>query len=391
MGIQKHQIECTLQWNILDIMVSSSHDKKNEHWEGFLREPLIAADEQSAQTFAGKRVLVTGAGGYIGSALALSLAGLPIERLVLLDNSEHGLYLLDNKFAEKTASFDYTMIVGSICDRALVQEIFARHQPHIVFHAAALKHVQLMESSPFAAIETNALGTKRIAQAAAGLHAEQLILVSTDKAVDPISIMGASKRLAELVILSNQSSTKMKALRLCNVLGSTGSVAPLFEAQIRNARPVTVTHKETTRFFLSIERTVECLLRVASDSSAGLFIPQTGDAYRIEDLARFVAGRSSADEWPIVYTGLRVGDKLHEQMISRREQYSTENLDQPFNACRREVVQEQHLAEEFEQISHAVSTRDFARLMRTVKRLVPEYSASRVLNNFSNDPVSETL
>ncbi len=371
------------------MMDSSLNDKNGAPWEGFLNESSLAADEEPARTFAGKRVLVTGAGGYIGSALARALSRLPIEQLLLLDNSEYGLYLLENDLSAKPASFSYKMIVGSICDQAIVEELFAEQQPHIIFHAAALKHVQLMESNPFAAVETNALGTARVAQLAARCHAEQMVLVSTDKAVHPISIMGASKRLAELFMLSISSATTMKTLRLCNVLGSTGSVAPLFQHQLQQGMPVTVTHPDATRFFLSIERTVECLLHLASVEKSGLFIPQTGAPYRIEDLARFLLGKASAEERRIVHTGLRVGDKLHEQMMSNCEQQSVEVLDERVLACRSVPPEAGQLEQRFDDLRRSVSSRHLLSLLHFLHQLVPDYEASEALANTKNEPLTE--
>ena len=144
-----------------------SHLKQDEPWDGFLQEPDVTSTGGLQQTFAGKRILVTGAGGYIGSALARSLACLPVEHLLLLDNTEHGLYLLDQEFNSKALSFACSMVVGNICDTLLLRNVFERYKPHIVFHAAALKHVQLMEVNPFAAVETNALGTQTMARMAA--------------------------------------------------------------------------------------------------------------------------------------------------------------------------------------------------------------------------------
>lgn len=366
-----------------------SHLKRDEPWDGFLQEPDVTSTGDLQQTFAGKRILVTGAGGYIGSALARSLACLPVEHLLLLDNTEHGLYLLDQEFNSKALSFACSMVVGNICDTLLLRNVFERYKPHIVFHAAALKHVQLMEVNPFAAVETNALGTQTMARMAARYQAEQFILVSTDKAVDPISIMGASKRLAELVILANSTPTDMKALRLCNVLGSTGSVAPLFREQLRNGQPLTVTDRNATRLFLSIGRAVECLLRTACKDETGLFIPQTGAAYRIEALAQFLAAKLATDDTQIVHTGLRVGDKLHERMISARERLSTEDMKNLIIACMSESVQAEQLEKVFGELSRTMSTRSLYDLIQTVKRLVPEYAASKLLEDVGLHPVKE--
>ena len=274
------------------------------------------------------------------------------------------------------------MLVGSVSNERFVQEVFQRGEPQIIFHAAALKHVQLMERNPFAAVETNALGTRRIAEAAARYTAEQLILISTDKAVDPISIMGASKRLAELVLLSCQSSTKMTTVRLCNVLGSTGSVAPLFLQQITRHLSVTVTDREATRYFLSLERTVACLLSAAVAVHDGLLVPQTGAAYRIDDLAHFLIKKSAANT-SIRYTGLRTGDKLHEQLTSSREQMAAANVTNELVSVYGPPVEAARLNESLNEILQAISQRDLLRLLQVIRQMVPEYVVSERLTKLS--------
>ena len=345
-------------------------------WSGFLRE-AEPAPPASLAAFAGKRILITGAGGYIGSALVRALSICAPERLLLVDIVEAGLYELEQEFSESAASRPCEFLVGSVCDQVFLTEIFERYRPQIVFHAAALKHVPLMEENPFAAVETNVLGTLAMVETAASAGAERLILLSTDKAVDPISIMGATKRVAELIVLAKRSSPRMHALRLGNVLGSTGSVAPLFTRQIEQGKPLTVTHADTTRYFLSIEAAVSALLLAASrEYDSGLLIPETGPPYRIVDLARFLLAAAARDERPgsLRYTGLRSGDKLHEQMISAQERVrgtaadhtTLQQVESPAipSACLRECV---------DRMEAAVRSRDLDRLLSALTAAVPEY------------------
>ncbi len=357
-------------------MPYSAQTAKAQPWDGFL-VPTEGRPHMDTKTFAGARVLVTGAGGYIGSALAQELASLPLERIVLLDSAEHGLFLLDHRLEQDGSSTRRTVVVGSICDLALLESLFAEHRPQIIFHAAAYKHVLLMEANPFAAVETNVLGTRYLLQVARQFAAAQCILLSTDKAVDPISIMGATKRLAELMVLADLSATQMKALRLCNVLGSLGSVAPLFCEQIASGRPITVTDPDATRYFLSIQEAVHSLIQCASPHCAkGLYVPMTGEPYRIGDLATYLL-RSSSN--PIVHTGLRAGDKLHEAMISARETKNREinTLHQVIGVS----VDGSELKRVLDVLTSAIRKRDIAQMMHALEAVVPEYSMSALLRS----------
>jgi FlaA1/EpsC-like NDP-sugar epimerase len=334
-----------------------------------------------AQAVEGKRILVTGAGGYIGSALARSLSTLPVDDLVLLDIAEHGLYEVDQELGPAD-SIPRKLVVGSISDRGLIDELFEKHQPQIIFHAAAHKHVPLMEANPFAAAETNVLGTHIMAEAAGQFKAEQFVLLSTDKAVDPISIMGASKRLAELIVLANASSTQMKVLRLCNILGSSGSVAPLFCRQVEQGSSVTVTHPEATRYFLSTAQSVQYLLATVSPAySGGLYVPPVGTPYRIQALAQFLIDTISLADprSEIVFTGLREGDKLHEKMLSSRE--SLMESERALTPVASSQVNSSHLMKSLHAINDALQRRDLARLLHATKAAVPEYSAGESLRS----------
>ena len=219
--------------------------------------PFVLDRARATASLEGKRILVTGAGGSIGSALARSLVAFAPRQLVLLEAAEHSLYEID---AALPHELDFVPVLGSVTQPALLKELFARHQPQIVYHAAAYKHVPLMEQNPFAAIENNALGTSVLVEAARAGGVEQFILLSTDKAVDPVSIMGASKRIGELIVLAAGG----KAVRLGNVLGSEGSIVPLFLKQIASGLPLTVTHASMRRYFLTISDAVTLLLHAAS-------------------------------------------------------------------------------------------------------------------------------
>ena len=333
-----------------------------------------------SESLAGKRVLITGAGGSIGSALAHAASASSPASLVLLDSSENGLYQVDRSLRE-VGSREHVSILGNVCDSDALDHAMAEHQPEIIFHAAALKHVPLMEQNPFAAIENNVFGTYTLAHSAIEHGVEQIVLVSTDKAVEPRSIMGASKRIAELILLSMGGFTRMKVARLCNVMGSQGSVLPLFLEQIARGGPVTVTHPDAQRYFIRLDDAVRALFdAVDVRASKALLLPGVGPAVRILDLAHYLIGvhQSSAS---IDFTGLRPGDKLSEQLISSRESMSFEGelggsglriIDTPIPAAA-------ELSAALDTLREAVHGRDLQGLLRGIKTLVPEYQPSNLI------------
>ena len=330
---------------------------------------------------AGKRVLITGAGGSIGSALALAVQAYSPASLVLLDTSESGLYQIDRGL-HQAGSDQHIPILGSVANHDTVSHLFEQYQPQIIFHAAALKQVPLMEQNPFAAIENNALGTFTVAQAAIAHRSEQLVLVSTDKAVDPLSIMGASKRIAELVLLTlGVAHTRMTAVRLCNVIGSQGSVLPLFLAQIANGGPLTVTHADAQRYFITLSQTVRSLFAALEvGSTPTLLIPDIGTPVRILGLAQHLL-QSHASSATIEFTGLRPGDKLSEQLISTRERFgTTQNLS---NSILHTIESPKtalfDLYAALDELREATHAHNLSQLLLAIRSLVPEYKPSSVI------------
>ena len=346
-------------------------------WPSFLGRPPLALDYADASSaFSGKRILITGAGGSIGSALTQAISHLRPAQLILLEASERNLYETNLSLAK--SSVEVVSVLGSVCQASLLADVFERHRPHVVYHAAAFKHVPLMELNPFAAIENNALGTELLLQAAVNAESEQLILLSTDKAVEPLSMMGASKRIAELILLSTRSpSLRLKAVRLGNVLGSEGSIVPLFMKQMLAGEPVTVTHREAERYFLTPADAVALLLFASSAEAApGVLVPDLGEPVRVEALARHMM-RSGA-EVPIVFTQLRPGDKLREAMISAGESYVAGPVP-PLRAVRSPALSPEVLEEVLQQLEEACRLRSLPRLMEGVLRAVPEYRPSILL------------
>ena len=354
----------------------------NLRWDGLLQRPVARPDLAKLATFhAGKNVLVTGAGGSIGSALAQAIFAVGPRTLVLLDSSEQNLFRIHTQLSAQSGPEKHVPILGSVADERCLNDIFERYQPQIVYHAAALKHVPLMERNPFAVVQTNVFGTSSLATAARRFRTGLLIMVSTDKAVNPQSIMGASKRLAELVLLAlGNDQARMNSIRLGNVLGSEGSVVPLFLDQIRRGGPVTVTHPEVDRYFLSMDETVSCILRSAASEHVGsaICIPAMGGPIKIIDLARYLIQRSSAPNIAITCTGLRPGDKLHEEFVAAREVMSKETID-GLDWIGAPRLAESELADGLAKLDAALCEMNLAKLLAAMTRLVPEYQLSEFL------------
>ena len=289
------------------------------------RDPVRVDLDAILDYVQGKAVLVTGGGGSIGSEICRQLAGHGVGHLIIFDIYENNAYQIQKSLEWEFPRLHMTVLIGSVRDERRLQSMFSRYRPDIVFHAAAHKHVPLMEDSPNEAIKNNVFGTYKMARSAARHGVKRFVLISTDKAVNPTNIMGASKRLCEMVVqmMNRRSETEFVAVRFGNVLGSNGSVVPLFEQQIAHGGPVTVTHPEITRFFMTIPEAVSLVLQAGYYARGGeIFVLDMGQPVKIDDMARQLIRLSGYEpdvDIPIIYTGLRPGEKLYEELLMDEE------------------------------------------------------------------------
>jgi FlaA1/EpsC-like NDP-sugar epimerase len=288
------------------------------------RQEMRVVRTSSRAIVAGKRVLVTGAGGSIGSELCRQIAAFGPEALYLLDHDESNLHRLQLQLSGRALLDSDELIIADIRDRERIRQLFADHRPQVVFHAAAHKHLPLLELHPCEGVKSNVLGTLNLVEAAREVDVERFILISTDKAADPSSVLGATKRLAELILQGqdHHGPTRFASVRFGNVLGSRGSFLSVLSEQIENGEPVTVTHPDATRFFMTVEEAVGLVIEAASMASRGeVFVLDMGEPVRIVDLVRNYAAQIHLDEADIAisYTGLRRGEKLSESLFSEHE------------------------------------------------------------------------
>jgi FlaA1/EpsC-like NDP-sugar epimerase len=292
-----------------------------------LRRPSVNLDTPELQRFlAGKTILVTGAGGSIGSEICRQILRFCPGKLILLEQAENALFEIHQELSQRWIGSPLTPVVADICDHTRINQVFAQERPHVVFHCAAHKHVPMMELNPGEAVKNNVLGTKTVADAAAAHHAHSFVLISTDKAVNPTSVMGAAKRCAELYIqsLTNRFRTRFVAVRFGNVLGSSGSVVPTFKKQIAAGGPVTVTHPDMKRYFMTIPEASQLVLQAGAIADGGeIFILDMGDPIKIltlaEDLIR-LSGLTPHADIAIEFTGIRPGEKLYEELANDSDQ-----------------------------------------------------------------------
>jgi FlaA1/EpsC-like NDP-sugar epimerase len=351
--------------------------------EDLLGRPQQVLDRDAmGALIAGRRVLITGAGGTIGAELARQIAAYDPAHVSLLDNGEHALYRIDLEFGENWPDLSRRAVLGDVRDGGRLAVVFEREQPDLVFHAAAFKHVPMVEENPNEGVLTNVMGTANVARACLAAEVKVMVQISTDKAVNPTSVMGASKRIAEMICqgLSLSSATcRFVTVRFGNVLGSTGSVVPLFQRQLARGGPLTVTDPDVTRYFMTTREAVELILAATAAAPAGdeggkIFVLDMGKPVRILDLARQMirlAGLTPEVDIPITFTGLRPGEKLYEELLHDGEEPGPTPLS-GVNLAAPRVINSKLLEAEVEKLAAAATARDTARTLTLIRHLVPE-------------------
>ena len=372
----------------IDEMVDGkvNHTLRNIEIEDLLMRPEIKISmEEIIKNFQGKTVMVTGAAGSIGSELTRQLASFGVKELVLFDNAETPMHNLRLELEEKFPELSFIPVIGDVRQLPRLDYAFRKWRPQVVFHAAAYKHVPLMEENPCEAVLVNVAGSRNVADKCIEYDVEKMVMVSTDKAVNPTNIMGCTKRLAEIYVQSmglameqgkKAGKTKFVTTRFGNVLGSNGSVIPRFREQIAKGGPVTVTHPEITRFFMTIPEACRLVMEAATMSTGNqIFVFDMGESVKIDDLARrmiYLAGFKPDEDIKIEYSGLRPGEKLYEEVLSNNENTLPTDHSRIRIAKVREYDYNDALAgvDELERLSRAVEINDMVRLM---KEIVPEF------------------
>jgi O-antigen biosynthesis protein WbqV len=347
-----------------------------------LGRPQVVLDRQAMRRLIfERRVLVTGAGGSIGAELARQIAGFKPSRLVLVENSEFNLYAIDQELAERRGGPPRAAVLADVRDASAMQRLFAAERPDIVFHAAALKHVHLVEANPVSGAQTNVLGAQIVADACARHGVAAMVLISTDKAVNPHNVMGATKRWAEAYCQAMDlegGPTRFMAVRFGNVLGSSGSVVPLFQRQIAAGGPVTVTHPEVSRFFMTIPEAVQLVLQASALGHARrgeVQVLDMGKPIRILDLARQMirlSGKRPDIDIAIQFVGLRRGEKLFEELVHEQEQTQADNRGVAAVSPRTTDIA--ILRRQMTELAEAVGRFDEVKVLRLLQAAVPEFA-----------------
>ncbi len=352
---------------------------KNIKIEDLLDRGVIELDDQALRKqLLNKVILVTGAAGSIGSEMVRQLTYFKPSRIILFDEAESPLYDIQLELSEKFRFNDFVIEMGDVRDYARVESIFVKYKPDIVYHAAAYKHVPMVELLPIEGVKTNIFGTKNVADLAVRFGCDKFVMISTDKAVNPTNVMGCTKRIAEIYIqsLNSRSKTCFITTRFGNVLGSNGSVIPRFTRQIEEGGPVTVTHPDITRFFMTIPEACQLVLQAGALGEGGeIFVFDMGESVKIVDLARKMiklSGFEVGKDIHIVFTGLRPGEKLYEEVLNVKET----TLPTPHKRIKRAKVREydfEEIKNEVIKLQAVVETGKTFDVVRQMKLIVPEF------------------
>ncbi len=374
-NVEVQQVPSVKSWINGEFSTKQINNVKIEDLLG--RKPIKLSQEKIEKELTDKIVLVTGAAGSIGSGLVRQIAHYQPKKIVLLDQAESPLYEIENELKADFCDLNFETVIADITNKDRLEKVFSHFQPEYIFHAAAYKHVPLMEENPFEAFNTNILGTKNIADLAVKFGVHKFVMVSTDKAVNPTNVMGATKRVAEIYTqyLNEQQKTKFITTRFGNVLGSNGSVIPLFKKQIENGGPVKVTHPEITRFFMTIPEACQLVLEAGTMGSGGeIFVFDMGKSIKIVDLAKKMirlSGLVEGKDIEIKFTGLRPGEKLYEEVLSDKEN-TIETYHPQILIAKIRPVENETLVH-FKNLCNLVETEDNFLIVQYIKNVVPEY------------------
>ncbi len=388
-----HRAVSRLRLNRVPITTSSS-DKPIDIHALLGRRPVNLDTPELQRFLAGKRVLVTGAGGSIGSEICRQTMKFCPSRMILLDRAENALFEIDRELRERWVGGPLEPVVADVCDLARVRQVFEQYQPQVIFHAAAHKHVPMMERNPGEAVKNNIFGTKIVADAAAEFDASAFVLISTDKAVNPSSVMGATKRVAELYLQSMGSGFRVQgsdfsglnpepralhprfvSVRFGNVLGSSGSVVPIFERQIAAGGPVTVTHPDMKRYFMTIPEASQLVMQAGAIGKGGeIFLLDMGEPVKIVDLALEMIRRRGlvvGKDIELNYSGIRPGEKLHEE-LSCADETTTPTSHKKIHVWRGPTIDKRQVDVALEEL-RACRNDDRSQVIATLKSCVSEY------------------
>jgi FlaA1/EpsC-like NDP-sugar epimerase len=345
------------------------------------RQPISLDTPELQRFLAAKNVIVTGAGGSIGSEICRQSMKFCPRRLILLDQAENNLFEIDRELRHRWVGAEIVPVIADVCDARRIGQLFDHHQPHVIFHCAAHKHVPMMESNPGEAIKNNVFGSRTVADAARACNAAAFVMVSTDKAVNPTSVMGASKRCAELYVQSlntDDCQTRFVAVRFGNVIGSSGSVVPIFRKQIDAGGPVTVTHPDMKRYFMTIAEASQLVMQAGAIGQGGeIFILDMGEPIKILSLAKEMIrrrGLKPGKDIAIEFTGIRPGEKLYEELACENEQTrpTTHPKIRVWQLARATPQQIDQMLKTLQSVTNSPHTEIVQALMRSV----PEYQST---------------
>ena len=351
--------------------------------EDLLGRKTVEINNDDAKNFLqDKIILITGAGGSIGSEICRQVARFKPRQLILYDHNENDVYFLVLELKEKYPDIKFNTVIGDVKDISLLKNIFSNYRPHVVFHAAAHKHVPLLEENPVSAIKNNIIGTRNLVYAAVHYGVESFVLISTDKAVNPTSIMGTSKRIAEMLIQAKakHSRTKFMAVRFGNVIGSSGSVVQLFKKQIEENSSITVTHPEIERYFMTVQEAAQLVIQAGSIGKGGeTFILDMGERIKIVDLAKnliTLSGLEIDKDISIKFVGLRPGEKLYEEILHDKERDQSTKHNKIF-ITQPDVFDPAKLRKDIKELENLANIMDEDKIIKQMKEMVPSYSPKK--------------